>query len=219
MSMQFTPKTTIAPIHGHWDRPKPKEYGEKDVNNLFRAVGEALATWENIEHVFARMFAIFVESHSEAALRAYGVIASHNGRRESLETAATIYFATREKQAAASATFSLLVDHLSKASARRNEIAHSTPVSFRVDEIDRGFFSVPSAYNTRKTSAFITHWKAIEAKSKDDPYAVFGLSYRYTADDIMYFAGRLQLLHKQALEFMVYLLQLDTFERTGQPPA
>ncbi|HKO52126.1 MAG TPA: hypothetical protein VJV79_30670 [Polyangiaceae bacterium] len=216
MSKQFVPRTSIAPIHGYWDRPRPKDFGEKDVNNLFRAVGEALGTWENVEHIFSRIFGVFVESTSEAAFRAYGVIASHSGRREALESAAKIYFATRAKEAGALDAFNLLVDHLGKASARRNEIAHSTPMTFRVSDTDRGFFSVPAAYNARKTTAFITHWRDLETKNKDDAYAVFGLSYRYTADDIMHFVSRFQLLQQQATELLVYLIQLHTFERTGQ---
>lgn len=217
MSEDFTPKTPISPIHAYWDRPNPRDYGEQDVIQLFQAVGEALGTWENIEHAFAQVFGIFVESHSQAALRAYGVIASHSGRREALETAAEVYFATRKQLKTARESFDLLVEHLARASSRRNEIAHSTPMHFIVDEKARGFFSVPAAYNSRKTTPFITDWENIAKRTKADSFAVFGLDYRYTAEDIRQFIQRFQLLQKQTLELLVFFIQKGVQERTGRP--
>ncbi len=88
---------------------------------------------------------------------------------------------------------------------------------FIVDEKARGFFSVPAAYNSRKTTPFITDWENIAKRTKADSFAVFGLDYRYTAEDIRQFIQRFQLLQKQTLELLVFFIQKGVQERTGRP--
>lgn len=84
-------RATVPPLHEHWNSPPSKEYGDVTDDAVFLAVGRALSTWEEIEVALANMFALFVESYSDAAKRAFGAISSSSGRREALENAAEMF--------------------------------------------------------------------------------------------------------------------------------
>jgi hypothetical protein len=169
----------------YWKR----EPGKTDNNEtaLYHGVGVCLSIWEGLENEFAILFRIFCESHTFAASRAYGAIASHSGRREALENAAEVYFHHAKTPPDHQAYFKTLMAHFREASARRNEIAHAIVTSISIDNAPHEVFLIPADYNSRKTDAFPGDWEK-------DRYALFKIGYRYSTDDVLYFRNGFSLL-------------------------
>lgn len=198
----------IPPIHDYWVAPLPKDFGDESNEPVFKSVGYALTTWEQIETILSRMFQLFVESNSDAAMRAFGSISSASGRREALDMAAEIY-ASKKKQLFPVDDFKLLMKHIGQASVRRNEIAHGIATSFNLDGKSHGFFLVPASYLSRKNEArTLDWWKQIASSTNEDQFSVFGSKYRYTSTDIDHFSNLFDQLLKQAngLYFEQFLL-------------
>ena len=104
---------------------------------------------------FANLFATLVESESAAASRAFGSIASHRGRIDALHDAAEVYFSNRP-DAERFAQYKKLVKLSSKASARRNEIAHGLSEKYADSgHHGGGWYLVPAQYNTKKNKLLV----------------------------------------------------------------
>lgn len=190
-------RTPIPEIHEYWDEPDTKDFGYKSEDTLFISIGHALTVWEQIENMLSMMFALFVESGSDAARRAYGAISSASGRREALGMAAQV-FAGNQVSDFPMRDFQLLMNHVGKASGRRNEIAHGIVTSFSLDGNEHGFFLVPADYNSRKTAARTIEWrKNLSAQTSTDQFAIFGSLYRYTSSDINHFRHLFKKLFQQ----------------------
>lgn len=200
-------RATVPPLHEHWNSPPSKEYGDVTDDAVFLAVGRALSTWEEIEVALANMFALFVESYSDAAKRAFGAISSSSGRREALENAAEM-FATMQGDDFPKKDFDQILSHIAKASGRRNEIAHGIVTAFELDGKKHGHFLVPASYNSRKTAARTNEWWLKLASDPEDQFMVFGGKYRYTSADIAHFTRLFAILNQQIHGFFMEQMML-----------
>lgn len=165
-----------------WDIPPHAEQYDTTADLAFNAVGRALTKWEIAEEACARLFAIFVGAHQDAAemapaVRAYGSVVSFNGRCKMLRSAAEAYFAEHPHKGLET-DFRSLIAECQSYSARRNEIAHGTVVALMNGETDQrlGFVLVPNFYNPKKYSP--------ERK----------LTCQYSSKEILFFAGRFSVL-------------------------
>lgn len=181
----------------HWKRPPPQGRGDASRDEIYLGVGYCLSSWEFLETCFAHLFARFVESDSWAAARAYGSIASNNGRREALEKAAEVYFFLRPVKDEDQQYFGKLMRHFRESAARRNEIAHGMVVGFEVDSHGVGAFLVPPNYNSRKTQ----HIGATLASS--DRLGEY--DYRYTSTDLRHFNKLFHDFHNPVIAYHVHL--------------
>jgi len=212
-------RVPIPPLHEYWDRPIAKEKGDADINVVFRSVGESLSSWEGTETVFSMMFSLFVGDKSIAAARAYGGIVSNAARREVLSNAAEIYFGNA-RRSSGQKDFDLLINHFGSGGGRRNEIAHGIIHSFNINTEDRGFFLVPTPYNSRKTDAKTPEWwKEAGVQAAKDPFKLFGNDYRYTSADLDHFTKLFQDLGNQATSFFMEFLMKDAQENFDSAPS
>src|SRR5579862_3152347 len=79
-----------------WAIPPVVTSGDPDLNTVWRAVGEALSSWEWVEGYLSLIFCEMVsDKWSFPAHRAYGGIVAFNGRADMLRNAAEAYFVTR----------------------------------------------------------------------------------------------------------------------------
>ncbi len=219
MTEQPFQRPDIPSIHEYWNSPAQKDGGDSNADIIYCSVGKALSSWERIEMILAQMFGLFVESDSEAALRAYGFISSNTSRMQSLKAAAAI-FASKQGVKFPMQDFCLLIKHVSDAASRRNEIAHGIVQSIVLDGKECGFFLTPAIYNSRKvepkTSDF---WERAKEQSATDPFIVFGLKYRYTSEDIEYFINLFDQLFKQVGGFFTEQLMMVSQKKFDQAPA
>jgi hypothetical protein len=136
-----------------FERPKAPSKGDRDPDTIYLSVGRALSMWEHTEADFSRLFSHLITPGrgSGAARRAYGSIASSNGRRDLIEKAGSVFFQffpQKELQESFINTVKLYAD----ASARRNDIAHGIVVRFGKNMED-GYFLSANMY-TSKTPLF-----------------------------------------------------------------
>lgn len=190
----------LPPHNPFWERPAAKSQGDEFSDAIFLAIGISLTKWEIIETFFALIFKHLVESQSNAALRAYGSIASARGRRDALEAAAETFFRIHDIPNDQIVRFDKLIKHFGCASTRRNEIAHGTLCSVT----GHGCFLMPPDYNTNKTDL-------PKARTGDDINEVLdslGMHYRYTSEDISHFKDRFTVLGNAVIEYRGELQRL-----------
>lgn len=192
--------TKDVPPVAIWDRPPAREKGDEDADEIYRAMGSALSTWEMVEDVFATLFQELVDSESIAAKRAYGAVVASGGRRDLLKAAAEVYFHIHKIDDDFRATFKNLIEHFNLAGVRRNEIAHGHVITLFHMEEEIGSFLVPPSYNSRKTEAFVT-------PRRGDKFSILMGDYRYTSEDINTFSTKLTSFHGIVLKFSVSLSQ------------
>lgn len=133
-----------------WAVPPLCTVGDEDIDLLYASVGRSLTRWEQLEANLSLMFAYIIEPKegSEEARRAYGSIATFRGRAEMLLAAAAVRFAadTGPVHGDIKSLVNLLT---SRASARRNEIAHGV-VQYTDPAGTRRYLLVPPWYATAK---------------------------------------------------------------------
>ena len=193
--------STLPPPGEYWKPPPSKEKGDDSEIGILLGVGGALSQWEIIENHFAWLFAIFVESKTHAARRAYGAVQSNSGRRHLLRNASEVFFTMRGVADEMRDQFGALLAHFERAATRRNEIAHGLCMGFQFDNERFGHFLVPADYNSMKTSAFLTD------ATQEDRFAVLRMNYRYTSADIADFSNRFGELNKAVVEYGAALVK------------
>ena len=162
-----------------WDIPPWPDFGDEKPDTIFRAVGQALSTWEVVEDSLADFFAFLVGPFSRSypettpAIRAYGSIISFNARCEMISAAAKGFF-HKHKHEEFEAEFRTLVKAANGWASRRNDLAHG-----RVGRLQSrpGYFLYPGLYNSRKHPV-------------GEPPA-----YVYNADEIHKFIAGFELLY------------------------
>jgi hypothetical protein len=135
-----------------WDAPPWAEYGDPDADTLYKAVGKALTSWELVEEVMARLFALFTSTthqypHSAPAIRAYGSVISFKGRSDMVKEAGKCFFHGYQNDRACpiESDFQPFLTECNGWAGRRNDVAHG-----RVGQLPNGYFLVPGLYNTKK---------------------------------------------------------------------
>src|SRR5262249_21389834 len=121
--------------------------------------------------------------------RAFGVVNSSSTRRQMILAAAEAYFGESWDDKNVRGSFSRVLEAISFASRRRDDIAHGIARRITLDQKPLGWFLFPANYNTERTKAF--------GRDKSDPLYFTFTEFRYTSDQIKDFArkfGELKLL-------------------------
>jgi hypothetical protein len=153
-------------------------FGDENDDPLYLAIGRALSEWEELETALSGLFAVLVESRSSAAVRAYGIVASAQGRYDLLCNAAEVFFAERDQ--AVYAQFREIIKVLRLVSPCRNNLAHGVVRQYANYSAEGGgFYQVSPEYNSRRTTAF-TDFSA----ESQDPFAFSTHKYAYTSSQV-----------------------------------
>lgn len=148
--------------------------------------------------VLAKLFGLLVESDTDAAERAYGTLPGSRGRKDMILEAGAIY-TQRHGDSFPLGELRLLMEHYDKASGRRSDIAHGMVMGITTGDTQRGFFLVPAVYRSQKNEPkTLDFWMRVQAQQEENPFAVFGFSYRYTHTDIHRFADLFGEFFQQA---------------------
>jgi hypothetical protein len=193
-----------------WTLPRAP-FGDEHDDPLYLAVGKALSQWEELETALSGLFAVLVESRSPAATRAYGIVASAQGRYDLLCNAAEVYFAERDQ--AAYAQFREIIKTLRLASPRRNDVAHGVVREYAAPDVEGGgFYLVSPDYNSRRTTAFIDL-----SEDSLDPFDFSLHKYAYTTSQVIDLRDRFHLLTTEVSNLARNLSWIDRHAAlTGQ---
>jgi hypothetical protein len=133
-----------------WAMPPLAAKGDPDLHTVWRAVGEALSYWEWLEGYLSLIFCEMVSPKwSFPAHRAYGSVISFNGRADMLRNAAEAYFVT-QPDAELQEKLNGILKVMSRASPRRNDIAHGIAQPHYLGGPMRGFVLYPAFYSTNR---------------------------------------------------------------------
>jgi hypothetical protein len=151
------PKPPTPKASNPWDIPERPTTPTKDPNDIFRAIGDALSSWESVEHYTAMIFTLLVAEnppklplpHSGPAVRAYGSVVSFQARAAMVEAAARAFFYLHPHQKHED-RLKKLMKAANGWSARRNDIAHGNVAGCPWDLNQCLLW--PSDYNSKKYS-------------------------------------------------------------------
>jgi hypothetical protein len=135
-----------------WDIiPKIAPRGDPHEDDIFRAVGRALTSWEYVEEEWADIFAILVNADMASpkktpAMRAYGAIPTARSRADMLDAAGEAYFYGKPNPQLQSEFESVLADYRGLM-ACRNNIAHGRSGP---DSATGQWYLYPGLYNSKK---------------------------------------------------------------------
>jgi hypothetical protein len=199
-----------------WDALPKEEQGDEDLEKLFASVGRALSTWEMMEGVLGWIFGYLCGASQEGPARAYGVVASMNGRIDMLKEVFSCFEGRNNHELVA---FPKFLDRVRQYGARRNEIAHGMAVSYTFNNDPRGFFWCPPHYNSRKRpsrAAINDAWRT----GGGEAWLESGMGrYTYNSAQIGYYTNEFQKLREQASIFhaslMAYGIPKDVEEGAG----
>lgn len=219
MSEETFNRLEITPID--FGAFKQKDMGSESDELIYLSVGRLLSKWETVETVMAHFFGLLVESDSQAAIRAYGLITSVAQRCNLLKEAASI-FSDRHKDIFSLEEFKTLSKNYVNCSVRRNAVAHGLVSSFNFNDgkDDRGYFLAPPYYNTKQNEAkTLSFWQSLQGNENLNPFDIFGQKYRYTHDDINYFRSNFELLSKQLNGYYMHLMLTLEQQKFDRAPA
>lgn len=186
MARSYDPDKIPQFKRGYWNRPPNQDQGNEKSAPVFQAVGVALTAWERLEEKIARMFLAIVEAQMSSAdptRRAFGAIESSATRRTMILAAAEAYFGRHWDDENIRVSFGRVLEAVSFASKRRDDIAHGIVEGNILDGKSFGHFLFPANYNTGRTVPFATN---IES----DPLYFTFTHFRYTSADILEFAHK-----------------------------
>ena len=170
--------------------PSNTNMGNGEQRPLYEAVGRALSEWEYAEMTMAWLFAVLIESKSDAGVRAYG-IGSSLGRRDASLLASEEFFRSRnfdEPQTKVDREeVAALITAYGNALEYRNKMAHGM-VTQRVNGF--GFFLHAPQYASKRLD------KEKRATS----------TYFYTSRHMRAFCGRFSEIRREA-ERLAYSLR------------
>jgi len=186
------PKQTASP----WEiRPKAPTGSPTD-DEIYRAVGMALTSWEYAETALAALFARFARAEAdskviEPAAQAYGSITNFNSRVGMVQIAAQAFFQLAEDRGCpvddiddVSASFRELTRFTNGLAERRNNIAHGV-----VSHVSgRGHYLMPPMYNSKK-------YKLVTAPQWER------CTFAFTAEDIRYYRANFEELYDEIFAF------------------
>ena len=165
-----------------FDTPATAVEADKHAKDIYRAVGVALSHWATVEDDMATLFAAVLQTRSVAAHRALFAVISHRGRIEVIRAAAEVALRPH-REILSDVTERLKI--LSKAGARRNEIAHGRVTDYSENGRKIGCVLIPSLFDPRKM------------KESSGGYV-----YRYNTEIITGFATKFRILHAQLFDFV-----------------
>jgi hypothetical protein len=221
MSKSKKPKPPIFTSE-YWARPQPRDHGDPNRTLIYQAVGSALNSWERLEEAIFYLCTVLSDTRDARAHHAiaeiFGSIESSGGRRNALERLSLIYFYPHHEDSRIKKPLRDLLDTVSNASRRRDDIAHGVTTEFMsiqaggVDHGSKGCFLVPAVYISSRNIPRLHYFdKAIEYTPEgpsDFPILLRGV-YRYTSDDIKVFEEKFRELMMKVLEFCGQLIKVD----------
>lgn len=180
-----------------WD-PLPKDkVGNKDSATLYAAVGRALSAWESLEANLGQMFGLMSGSLSEVPARAYGVVASANGRLEMAKEAFACYPGRNEPELVGIGD---LLKRVGKFIPRRNEIAHGIVTGVTIEDDMQGAFLCPARYMSRKQVSIAAIQDTIRGGGTFE-HASFVGKYAYNSKQLAHYKKQFLQLSREAYEF------------------
>jgi hypothetical protein len=184
---------------GYWSRPAAKAKGDATVDPVYRAVGRALSQWEMLEQNLANLFLVVCECPNHSAnpvRRAFGAIENGTLRRAAIREAAMCHFGQHWDIPAVQKSFGALIEAVSFASKRRDDIAHGIVQQIGLDRIDYGAFLFPQYYNSARTKPYI-----VVGDGPPTPPDFRFMDYRFTSSDILEFEKRFGDLKQVVVQF------------------
>src|SRR5882672_10154588 len=155
-----SPKNPIFTKKPYWDRPASRKQGDPSGTLIFQAVGQALSSWERADQELATLFWILTGCSEDAVAstaikRAYGSIESNVGRRKAVLAVAEVHFRKYWHIKAVFHSINQILEAMSFASHRRDDIAHGiVQDGIVINGHNHGAFLMPPEYNTGRTHAF-----------------------------------------------------------------
>lgn len=202
-----------------WDRRPPSERGSETADEIYRAVGMTLTSWERVESGLAHIFALIIYpslSSDTPALRAYGSVSNFASRMEMIEAAAEAFFdptfkrrplrnltASKRTQAfmqELERDLRTICDELRQWAARRNDIAHAIVSG----DATRGFLLKPAFYNAAKNPL------------KPRVTLFYRGVFRYSADEVLYFENEFGQLLERLFKIRDSLFQVHSIDSQRQ---
>jgi hypothetical protein len=167
-----------AKIERSWENlDPPRTLGDALPDELYHAVGTTLSSWENVEECCAMLLMAFTQAPPESftsaiTFRAFGSGQSGVFRREAVEHAGEGFFAVYfpNEQGAMLGYLRKAIQHVAKASKRRDEVAHGRVLN---PPIAKGWLLLPPMYNTKLTTIH-----------QSDIMGYAGARYRHNAQDL-----------------------------------
>lgn len=186
----------------YWSRPKTfSAKGDAGVDVVFTSVGRALTQWEKLEQRLANLFLCVcsVPNHSANPVRrAYGSVENSTLRRAAILSAAEVHFGDAWKDPLVEKSFNALIEAVSFASKRRDDIAHGIVQHFVMHEdektTDYGAFLFPPYYNSGRTSPYLV--------GEGLPPDFLWSDYRFTSNDINELEKKFGELKSTAREYV-----------------
>ena len=173
-----------------WVAPAAGLYGDPDPTVLYAAVGRALTIWESAEDVLASIYGRLVPE--KYAKYRFGYETSHSKRSQMIKRATEAFFTNEGTDQSIRSGVSLVIDHFSEASKRRNDFAHWVVQCFAIDGQQQCLL-MPSESNSRKLEEFL-----IDGKNSAD-FRAYKISNWYSASAIDDFSDKFDSLKKCAV--------------------
>jgi hypothetical protein len=214
---QKAPILTIA----YWDRPQPRDQGDAERAQIYQAIGAALNAWERLEETLALLCTVFSDTHDTKAHHAiseiFGSIESSSGRRKALERMALIYFHPHHEDSRLTKPLKDLLDAVSHASRRRDDIAHGVTTEFLhfqtggISHGNRGSFLVPASYNSGRNAPklHLFHKLATPQETTIGFDEFLRGAYRYTSEEIKTFEEKFRLLQMEVINYCGSITKVD----------
>lgn len=197
-----------------WRQPifDPTETGDPTEAGIFMAVGAALSSWETMEDELANLFNVFgtdkgntITNHSfQIGRHMFGMMDSSSTRLKMLQVAASLYFGHWWKAKLVNRPYVKLLEAISHASNRRNEIAHGRVIRVQT-HLDSGsskdsvvFLTSPQYAVNRNQPYYGGKWH-----SDDVLGAASRSKYRYRMSDVAAFAQKFALLGSKVRDLMM----------------
>jgi len=186
----------------------PSAPGRMAPQEIFKAVGHALTTWESLEEDLCRLFGEYIGTINPAVKRAYGSVVSSQGRIGMMKEVIQANYGVTWPETAALHTKAM--NQIGALAGRRNEIAHGIVTNQTVNEKNFGYCLMPAEYNAGKTYSAGEYFSRVNAGSAHSEWLRFFLSrgkYVYTHVEITKYAEMFAIAKKDVQSVHLYLFE------------
>jgi hypothetical protein len=170
-----------------WDELPILPNGDATPEPIFESVGEALTAWETLESNLVGVYNRLIPSRNDAALAAWGALASSASRASMIVTAASYLFDDEEP---IFRKLTQIINEIGQMAGRRNNIAHGIVTRVRASmtlkdsktRVVEGHFLIAAYYMTKKNLSPSQRMKRLQG----DPETIspLAMKYAYTAGQI-----------------------------------
>jgi hypothetical protein len=158
--------------------------------------------WELIEEQLAALCLVFSGLADDGTIntafrRLFGSIESSSARRAAIRNAAEVYF-WHDSDGAMLKRLDALLEQVSKASKRRDEIAHGIVTRLTANNNSVGAFLLPSGYNSGRNKIYPARNMAAPL-AEAFPFCNLTGEYRYCSSEINVIYNKFRQLYWKAL--------------------